>query len=57
MDVLIALLKPKQEASRYDMQQQEPGGSTNGYQSAFADASSSASAELDTSIKQATMQV
>lgn len=57
MDVLIALLKPKQEPSRYEMQQQEPGGSANVYQSAFADASSSASAELDASVKQATMQV
>ena len=59
MDVLIALLKPKQDASRMAQQQQQPeaNGSSNGLHSAFADVSSSASAELDASIKQATAQV
>ena len=56
MDVLIALLKPKQDTSRAPQQQPE-ASSSGGFHSAFADASSSASAELDASIKQATVQV
>ena len=58
MDVLIALLKPKQDASRAGLQQQaETSSGSGGLQSAFADVSSSADAELDASIKQATVQV
>lgn len=59
MDVLIALLKPKQDASGLAQQQQqsEDSPSSNGVHSAFADVPSSASAELDASIKQATAQV
>ena len=57
MDVLIALLKPKQDASRAALQQPEAGSGSGGLHSAFADVSSSASAELDASIKEATVQV
>ena len=54
MDVLIALLKPKQDAARYSQQQADPASNS---QSPWADASASAAAELDGSIKQATVQV
>ena len=58
MDVLIALLKPKQEGSRCSLQQLEPSPSPSSFQNAFGDSeSSSAAAELDASIKQATVQV
>ncbi len=58
MDVLIALLKPKQDAGRAGLQQQaEASSPPGGLHSAFADASSSANAELDASIKQAAVQV
>lgn len=58
MDVLIALLKPKQDTSRAGLQQQaEASSSSGGLHSAFADVSSSADAELDARIKQATVQV
>ena len=58
MDVLIALLKPKQEGSMCSLQQLEPSPSPSSFQNAFCDSDSSpAAAELDASIKQATVQV
>jgi hypothetical protein len=57
MDVLIALLKPKQDAGRLSAQQEESGEAFSGYQSPFSEASSAAAAELDASIKQAAVQV
>ena len=57
MDVLIALLKPKQDAGRLLAQQEESGEAFSGYQSPFSEASSAAAAELDSSIKQAAVQV
>ena len=58
MDVLIALLKPKQEGSRCSLQQLEPSPGPSSFQNAFGDSdSSSAASELDASIKQATVQV
>jgi hypothetical protein len=57
MDVLIALLKPKQDAGRLSAQQEESGEALSGYQSPFSEASSAAAAELDSSIKQAAVQV
>ena len=58
MDVLIALLKPKQEGSRCSLQQHEPSLSPSSFQSAYGDSdSSSAATELDATIKQATVQV
>ena len=58
MDVLIALLKPKQEGSRCSLQQLEASPGPSSFQNAFGDSDSSSSAsELDASIKQATVQV